>query len=237
MKKSSLPKQKSPLWGIILAFLLLGWGMYLVFSSPSSNQKPVWNDTERVISSMKTQTGKSETTVAPSTLSKEISSGSEAPLKVSLATGSVISSSQKNTSGSTSEQKISAPQASSGSFEFSMLTGEKLLTGSVTYWNEALWYGFSLPKWAYYSWEGSRDGAAHSVAVKMGTGVTTFEEADVRIWFYPSKILPELEDGNAIYQDRTTPFTFVRIGSGCVRIEWDPKSIAVKTIVDTLNRR
>lgn len=66
-------------------------------------------------------------------------------------------------------------------------------TGSLTYWNEGIGYGFSLPRGAYFAGFGARDGATHSVGVGK-EAPETFEGAAVRIRLFKGKILPGATD-------------------------------------------
>jgi hypothetical protein len=38
----------------------------------------------------------------------------------------------------------------------------------------------------YFSGFGARDGAAHTVGINVGTGVTSFEDAQIKVYYYRS---------------------------------------------------
>lgn len=53
-----------------------------------------------------------------------------------------------------------------------------------------------------------------------GTGVSSFETAEIKLWYFPNKILPELKDGeNSFYQDPSTNMTYLKLGNGTIRME------------------
>jgi hypothetical protein len=56
------------------------------------------------------------------------------------------------------------------------------------YQNARLNYGFSFPKYSWYTGYGARDGAVHSMALGLSEAdVASFDTAPVRLWFYMTK--------------------------------------------------
>ncbi len=56
------------------------------------------------------------------------------------------------------------------------------------YQNSRLNYGFSFPKYSWYTGYGARDGAVHSMALGLSEAdVASFDTAPVRLWFYTTK--------------------------------------------------
>ncbi|HRI35826.1 MAG TPA: hypothetical protein PK765_01865 [bacterium] len=91
-------------------------------------------------------------------------------------------------------------------------------TSVATYDNPVVGYGFDMPKSSYYQGFGARDGAVHSVAVQAGTGVTTFEDATVRVLLYRSILEPLMENGRKIISDEESGRVYVRIGTGMTAV-------------------
>ncbi len=103
------------------------------------------------------------------------------------------------------------------------------------YYSPSLNYGFSVPLGDYFSGFGSRDGANHTVGIKSGTGVGTWEEADVKVYYY-KKDLPELKKAeNGLYQDARDNKTYLKIDNGTIVIEGDFLSKTVNTIIATIH--
>lgn len=110
-------------------------------------------------------------------------------------------------------------------------------SGVITYYNSYLDYGMSLPKGSYYAGYGGQDGAAHTMGFATGTGVTSFEEAPIKLWYYPNKLLPELRNGeNSFYQNPGTNMTYLKLGNGTIKIEGDMEDPVVLKIIETVNR-
>ena len=111
------------------------------------------------------------------------------------------------------------------------------LSGVITYYNSYLDYGMSLPKGSYYAGYGGQDGAAHTMGFATGTGVTSFEEAPIKLWYYPNKLLPELRNGeNSFYQNPGTNMTYLQLGNGTIRIEGNMEDPVILKIIQTVNR-
>ncbi|MDD2745662.1 MAG: hypothetical protein PHU93_03945, partial [Candidatus Gracilibacteria bacterium] len=110
-------------------------------------------------------------------------------------------------------------------------------SGVITYYNSYLDYGMSLPKGSYYAGYGGQDGAAHTMGFATGTGVVSFEEAPVKLWYYPNKLLTELKNGeNSFYQNPGTNMTYLKLGNGTIKIEGDMEDPLVLKIIETVNR-
>ena len=110
-------------------------------------------------------------------------------------------------------------------------------SGIVTYYNSYLDYGLSVPKGAYYAGYGSKDGAAHSMGFTTGTGVVDFDTAEVKLWYFPSKILPELKDKESgFYQDPSTNMTYLKLGDGTIKLEGNMENPILLKIIETVNR-
>ena len=80
-------------------------------------------------------------------------------------------------------------------------SGVSAPAGSVPYYNEALGYGFSMPHNAYYRGFGARDGAAHSVGIRFGTGIENIEDADVMVYYY-TRTLGDSSTGTIVSLDK-----------------------------------
>ncbi len=98
-------------------------------------------------------------------------------------------------------------------------------------------YGLSLPRGSYYAGYGGRDGAAHTMGFASGTGVTSFDEAPVKLWYFPHKLLPELgNEENSFYQDPSTNMTYLKLGNGTIKIQGNMEDPILLKIVETVNR-
>lgn len=110
-------------------------------------------------------------------------------------------------------------------------------SGIITYYNNYLDYGLSLPRGSYYAGYGGKDGAAHTMGFATGTGVTSFDEASVKLWYFPNKLLPELKNGeNTFYQDPGSNMTYLKLGNGTVKIQGNMEDPIVLKIIETVNR-
>jgi hypothetical protein len=120
------------------------------------------------------------------------------------------------------------------------LSGESTLEGTgvrlSTYYSIPFAYGFSIPLGDYYQWFGNRLSAIHTVAIKHKAPVDTFENADVRIYLFPS-VLPELSQASTDrIDDSENGRIMIRLGSRSVIIESsDLGSATVMTILATIN--
>jgi hypothetical protein len=107
----------------------------------------------------------------------------------------------------------------------------------IVYTNDSIGYTFNMPRNSYFAWFGAQDGAAHTVGIATGTGVTSFAEATARVWYYPQTIVPELAKAEGgFYQDPRSNMTYLALGSGSVRIEGDMESAVVNTIISSIKR-
>lgn len=110
-------------------------------------------------------------------------------------------------------------------------------SGALSYYNNYLDYGLSVPKGSYYAGYGGQDGAAHTMGFASGTGVVSFEEAPIKLWYYPNKLLPELGNGeNSFYQNPGTNMTYLKLGNGTIRIEGNMEDPIVNSIIQTVHR-
>jgi hypothetical protein len=70
-----------------------------------------------------------------------------------------------------------------------------------------------------------------------GTGVTSFEEAPIQLWYYPNKLLPELKNGeNSFFQDPSTNMTYLKLGNGTIRIQGNMEDPILLKILETVHR-
>lgn len=70
-----------------------------------------------------------------------------------------------------------------------------------------------------------------------GTGVTSFEEAQIKLWYYPNKLLPELKNGeNSFYQDPSTNMTYLKLGNGTIRLNGNMEDPILLKILETVHR-
>ncbi len=108
-------------------------------------------------------------------------------------------------------------------------------TGSYhIYKNEWLKYGVALPKYTYYQGFGSQDGATHTLGVALtSSGLESFWTAEVRVYFYNNKLLPELKNESK-YEDQATGKTYVNLSGSTLVIEWDRSVPKVANIMDTI---
>ncbi len=209
---------------IVLALAVLGLGWYQLRQDTSPSPAPV--QPKKILG----YTGSSSTVATD-------------PLKVPLERAPLVTTTTSTGASSTGSTPVVIANTGSilgesvGTGTLS-LSGATTLSGGQVYFNEALGYGFTLPKKSWYAGTGPRDGAAHSVAVFTSSGGTTFEEAGVRIWFYPNTLLPELGSSEGgFYQDPRSNNTYLRLKNGTLKIEGDMESLVVNAIIQTANRR
>lgn len=70
-----------------------------------------------------------------------------------------------------------------------------------------------------------------------GTGVTSFEEAPIQLWYYPNKLFPELKNGeNSFYQDPSTNMTYLKLGNGTIRLRGNMEDPMLLKILETVHR-
>ncbi|EKE28930.1 MAG: hypothetical protein ACD_2C00264G0015 [uncultured bacterium (gcode 4)] len=94
------------------------------------------------------------------------------------------------------------------------------MTGGLNYFNSNFSYGFTLPSRTYFSWYGAQWWASHTVWISTSSWATSFEENQVKVYFYKWKILPELEDSRFwMYQDRKTGKTYLELKGNSMMIE------------------
>lgn len=100
------------------------------------------------------------------------------------------------------------------------------------YYNPGNNYSFSVPKGDYFAGFGAQDGASHTVGITAGTGVTSFDTAQVKLYYYKTT-LPELANAkDNITQEGNK--TYVKLENGSVMIDGDPTSKTVSTIIATI---
>ena len=219
---------------IVLALAVLGLGWYQLRQDTSPSPAPV--EPKKILG----YTG-SQDTVATDPLKVPLEKALPvlSPTRTNEASTSAINAGASST-GSTpvviaNTGSILGESMGSGTLS---LSGATPLSGGQVYFNEALGYGFTLPKKSWYAGTGPRDGAAHSVAVFTSSGGTTFEEAGVRVWYYPNTLLPELGSSEGgFYQDPRSNNTYLRLKNGTLKIEGDMESSVVNAIIQTANRR
>lgn len=100
-----------------------------------------------------------------------------------------------------------------GECENMTTTGALFDSGSYTlYANTGIGYSFAMPKYSYYSGEGARDGASHTMAISTtASGVIDFATATVQVWLYrktpstpPSDQSVTLENGTLYIKNNDT---------------------------------
>ena len=102
----------------------------------------------------------------------------------------------------------------------------------TSYYNAAYNYSFSVPIWDYYAGFWAQNWASHTVGISSGTGVDTFENAQVKIYYYKD-IVPELKNvTNGILQVGNK--TYLKLENGSVLIDGDTSSKTVGTIIATI---
>lgn len=139
---------------------------------------------------------------------------------------------------SNDDQDVSETPASWDTASSASLANEGLAsfsTGSYhIYKNEWLKYGVALPKYTYYQGFGSQDGATHTLGVALtSSGLESFWTAEVRVYFYNNKLLPELKNESK-YEDQATGKTYVNLSGSTLVIEWDRSVPKVANIMDTI---
>ncbi|MFZ4462156.1 MAG: hypothetical protein ACOYN2_06825 [Patescibacteria group bacterium] len=61
-----------------------------------------------------------------------------------------------------------------------------------------------------------------------------FESGEVRTWYYPKKLFPQLAEGEGgKFQDTNTTKTYLKLGSGTLIIQGNFSSPVVNTIIET----
>ena len=105
-----------------------------------------------------------------------------------------------------------------------------LTVDQKSYWNDELGYGFRADHQdAYASWSQSdRD----RVAVDKKEGVI-FEDAQVRVSYYPDTPLQEIEKRHVSNEPRA----YSELSHGIAVIEWDLASNSAKMVLATLHSR
>lgn len=137
---------------------------------------------------------------------------------------------QTGTPGSETPGPTENPTSASGVTSSGATTG----TG-LAYANEAVGYGFTLPKKSYYSGFGARDGATHTVGISRNASPETFELSEVRVKFYKGKILPELVGTKyGMYEDQESGKTYLNLSGSTLSIEGDRSMFS--DIIDSVIR-
>lgn len=109
--------------------------------------------------------------------------------------------------------------------------------GYVAYDNTAIGYGFDMPRNSYYQGFGARDGATHTVAVSVGTGVTTYEDATIRVLYYNSVLAPLSSSSVDMVKDAATGRIYVRLdGNKTVVVEGDTDSSVAKALAESVRK-
>lgn len=138
--------------------------------------------------------------------------------------------------------KSDEPSSSTGSslsgstIEPATASGADIST-DIVYSNEAVGYSFNMPRNSYFAGFGAQDGAAHTVGITTGTGAESFSGSSVRVWYYPKTQLAELaKSESGFYQDPSINMTYLKLGSGSLRIEGNMESPIVNRIIATVKR-
>ncbi|MDD2565459.1 MAG: Kazal-type serine protease inhibitor [Candidatus Gracilibacteria bacterium] len=96
------------------------------------------------------------------------------------------------------------------------VNGQKVLNYSNSNFN----YGFSIPANSYYSGYGAQEGANHTVGISTSSGITNFSSSEVKVYYFKSKILPELEDSSyGMYKDTKNGKTYIELNGNSFIIE------------------
>ncbi len=225
--QKNTPKSKPIVGAIIFLVVIVLLGYYAL--SNNTPKKPVWNENDRKVTQTGTTTSDTSTgdTTPPAT-----DSGSMTPPPPDAIVNTPAGRDARD-----SDPLVNPPPVVATNTGTITSTGTTS-SGVTEYWNESLGYGFSVPKGTYYLGTGPRDEAAHSVALRVGTGATDFESAEVRVWYYPRKLLQQLAEGeNGFYQDANTSRTYMKFGSGTLVIGGTFDSSVVKTIIQTAKVR
>lgn len=200
--------------GIIVVFVF----GYIIFGNKAP-QKPVWNENDRKV----TNTG---TVNTPAVTPPVTNTGTVTPPTPPEVIVNTPAGRDARDSDPDNEPVVTT---GSGTPQVGLSS-----TGHTDYWNESIGYGFALPRGAYYMGAGARDEAAHSVAIRIGTGVVDFESGEVRTWYFPKKVLPQLAEGEGgKYQDTSSTKTYLKLGSGTLVIQGDFSSPVVNMIIET----
>lgn len=137
---------------------------------------------------------------------------------------------QTEAPGSETSDAMDGTPTSSGATASGATTG----TG-LAYMNDAVGYGFTLPKRSYYSGFGARDGATHSVGISRNASPETYELSEVRVKFYKGKILPELVGTKyGMYEDEESGKTYLNLSGSTLSIEGDRSMFS--DIIDSIIR-
>jgi len=104
----------------------------------------------------------------------------------------------------------------------------------LNYSNSNFNYWFSVPAHSYYSWYWAQNWASHTVWISTSSWVVDFAEADVKVYYYKGKILPELEGSSYwLYKDPKNWRTYIELNWNSFIIEWN---IWTEKIVDTITK-
>ena len=108
-------------------------------------------------------------------------------------------------------------------------------TGSYhIYKNEWLQYALALPKYTYYQGFWAQDWATHTLGVALTSSwLDSFATADVRIYLYNGKLLPELKNEKK-YVDQATWKTYIDLNGSTLIVEWDASIPKVASIIETI---
>lgn len=89
------------------------------------------------------------------------------------------------------------------------------------YENTMYGYSVAIPKNMYYAGFGARDGALHTLALQSDDVPEDFSSADIRVYYYGNKVLPDLVNAeNNRYEDPAGKYVLLLLnGKTSVRIE------------------
>lgn len=119
-------------------------------------------------------------------------------------------------------------------------------TGSTNSWNTINWekvldyynsnfsYWFNIPYNTYYSGYWSRDGASHTVWISTGTWSESFEDSQIKVYFYKNKIIDELKDSHYGYYKKDGKI-YLQVWNSSVVIESNSSDSKIEKIADIIS--
>lgn len=107
----------------------------------------------------------------------------------------------------------------------------------LNYENSSFNYWFSLPKKSYFTWYWSNWWASHTVWISTQSWVTTFDENEVKVFYYKWKILDELKETKK-YEDESSGKIYLELDWNSVIIESKPwNENIVNSIIETIYQK
>lgn len=108
---------------------------------------------------------------------------------------------------------------------------------TLNYENSNFNYWFSLPKNTYFAWYWANSWANHTVWISTNSWTTTFDENEVKVYYYKWKILDELKNTKKYIDDNNWKI-YLELNWNSVVIEsksWNEKII--NSIIDTVYQK